>query len=168
MSELIENNTNNNNNFILKNLNKLLFYKIYYENNFRPDFLNNFNRKLNNFRPISLNKHINKTNCNNNDNLYGSSEVFLGNTGVICGVNYSVGTPHLLSPDQGEVICDVSIGPLGAVYTANTDAVTSTARTNKTEEEQEIEGFLLDVLFKYVQYKQLLFYFSYAFFCILI
>lgn len=69
------------------------YYKSFYKNNIRPD-----GRKFNEYRRLSVRSGVITAN-----NVYGSAQVQLDKTIVMCGINIMVGSPSMADPDKGDL-----------------------------------------------------------------
>jgi exosome complex RNA-binding protein Rrp42 (RNase PH superfamily) len=125
-------------NFVLKYLNPVDYFGIYYENGVRPD-----GRAMDQYRSIRTNDDCFKSAAG----CFGSSSVQLGDTAVTCGINYSIGTPDVLTPSLGEVRVNVTLGSIASSSVSFvTDTQVSARGMQKSDTEHELESFLQKVL----------------------
>ena len=125
-------------NFVLKYLNPVDHFALYYDNNIRPD-----NRVLNEYREIKVQENCFKS----ASGCFGSASVQIGDTAVTCGINYSVGTPDVLSPSSGEVRVNVTLGSAASSSVSFvSDTQVQSRGLQKSDGEHELETFLQNIL----------------------
>ncbi|VVB74636.1 Exosome complex component Rrp42 [Candidatus Tiddalikarchaeum anstoanum] len=70
--------------------------------------LRNRDRRMNDYRPISVETDVSK-------NAEGSALLRIGDTQVIAGVKMSVGTPYPDTPNSGNLVCNVELSAISDV-----------------------------------------------------
>lgn len=132
--------------FVLKKLKPNEFYDSFLtskrtDNHLRPDEVSEgYRRDKCGYRPCVLT--MNPYNSNSLSKAYCSSSAMLnmGNTSVVCGINFSVGTPDVAFPDIGEV--SISVTDHNTAYTSHSIPLDP----NSNEHTEFMEGFLLELL----------------------
>ena len=92
------------------------------------------------YRPCKLTMNPYNTNILSKSCCTSTSMYNIGNTSVLCGVNYSVGTPDVSCPDVGQVSISVTDYNMG--YTPSSVPVD----TNPNEQTEGLEGLLFECL----------------------
>ncbi len=135
--------------FVLKYLNPIHYLSVCYENKIRPDTINN-GRKFDEYRKIGI---ICPTNNNLSRSCFAKLTVNIGNTSVLCGVSFSVGTPDVIrgggnfALNMGEIAVNVNIGPIGInLSDAHLLSNSQASGMSKSDEESHLQYFLYEVI----------------------
>eukprot|EP01038_Epipyxis_sp_PR26KG_P004442 gene4442-6282_t len=76
-------------------------FKTFLSNSIRMDGRGLKDHRIITVRPGFINQ--------SSDIIYGSSQVQIGGTVVMCGINLMAGTPSVFKPSSGDIVCDVSL-----------------------------------------------------------
>ena len=121
------------NNFVLKYVNPIEYFGIYFGNNLRQD-----NRSLDDIRIFNI-----QDNIVDNIYCYNSTCISLGNTKVLCSAHYSIGQVDVLKPNEGEISIHVDLSAIGCNDPNANNVITINGRN---EIEYELELILFNVI----------------------